>query len=200
MGMRISFYTDEHVARAVVRGLRHRGVDVLTVPEAGLLDAMDEEHVERARAERRVLFTQDEDFDGWVKRAARLVATLGQPCPSALNTAPRWQAAWWRHQRREGRGSGSEHRSTEASSAVAARHSTGQIHPLASPFGFGRPFPLSHLRHRKKTCGSSGETTPPQRSTGTARSVLWLTKTRTGRPARLRFDRAIPPGRRFAAG
>jgi uncharacterized protein with PIN domain len=62
MGMRISFYTDEHVARAVVRGLRHRGVDVLTVPEAGLLGAMDEEHVERARAEGRVLFTQDEDF------------------------------------------------------------------------------------------------------------------------------------------
>lgn len=50
MGMRISFYTDEHVARAVVRGLRHRGVDVLTVPEAGLLGAMDEEHVERVHS------------------------------------------------------------------------------------------------------------------------------------------------------
>lgn len=50
------------MARAVVRGLRHRGVDVLTVSEAGLLGAMDEEHLERARAEGRVLFSQDEDF------------------------------------------------------------------------------------------------------------------------------------------
>ncbi|MDY0168841.1 MAG: DUF5615 family PIN-like protein [Thermoguttaceae bacterium] len=62
MQSRIRYYTDEHVARAVVRGLRQRGVDVLTVPEAGLLGASDKEHLERARAERRVLFTQDDDF------------------------------------------------------------------------------------------------------------------------------------------
>ena len=61
-GQRIRFYTDEHVAKAVVRGLRQRGVDVLTVPEAGMLGASDEEHLERARAEGRVLFTQDDDF------------------------------------------------------------------------------------------------------------------------------------------
>ena len=61
MGQPVKFYTDEHAARAVVRGLRHRGVDVLTVPEAGLLGASDEEHLERARAEGRVVFTQDED-------------------------------------------------------------------------------------------------------------------------------------------
>ena len=36
MGQRIRFYTDEHVAKAVVPGLRQRGVDVLTVPEAGM--------------------------------------------------------------------------------------------------------------------------------------------------------------------
>lgn len=29
----ISFYTDEHVAYAVVAGLRRRGVNVLTTPE-----------------------------------------------------------------------------------------------------------------------------------------------------------------------
>ncbi len=33
----IRFYTDEHISRAVVHGLRQRGVDVLTVAEAGLL-------------------------------------------------------------------------------------------------------------------------------------------------------------------
>jgi predicted nuclease of predicted toxin-antitoxin system len=62
MGQPIKFYTDEHVGRAVVRGLRQRGADVLTVPEAGLLGASDEKHLERAQAESRVLFTQDEDF------------------------------------------------------------------------------------------------------------------------------------------
>ncbi len=62
MGQKVSFYTDEHVAKAVVHGLRQRGVDVLTVPDAKLLSATDEEHLVRARAEGRVLFTQDPDF------------------------------------------------------------------------------------------------------------------------------------------
>ncbi len=62
MAQRIKFYTDEHVAKAVIRGLRQRGVDVLTVPEADLLGASDEAHVQRARTEGRVIFTQDDDF------------------------------------------------------------------------------------------------------------------------------------------
>ncbi|MFC2173386.1 DUF5615 family PIN-like protein [Acidobacteriota bacterium] len=59
---RIKLYTDEHVARAVVRGLRQRGLDVLTVPEAGLLGASDEEQLRRATEEGRVVFTQDDDL------------------------------------------------------------------------------------------------------------------------------------------
>jgi hypothetical protein len=35
---------------------------VLTVAESGMLGASDEEHIERARAEGRVIFTQDDDF------------------------------------------------------------------------------------------------------------------------------------------
>jgi predicted nuclease of predicted toxin-antitoxin system len=62
MSQRIKFYTDEHVARAVIRGLRQRGVDILAVPEAGLLTASDEEQLARAKQEGRVLFTQDADF------------------------------------------------------------------------------------------------------------------------------------------
>ena len=62
MGPPIKFYLDEHVAKAVAHGLRQRGADVLTVPEAGLLGASDEEHLARAQAEGRVLFTQDDDF------------------------------------------------------------------------------------------------------------------------------------------
>lgn len=62
MGQKVRFYTDEHVANAVVHGLRQRGVDVLTVPDAGLLSATDEEHLARARTEGRVLFTHDPGF------------------------------------------------------------------------------------------------------------------------------------------
>ena len=59
---RIRFYTDEQVARAVVGGLRRRGVDVLTVPEAGTLGVSDAEQLQRARHGERVIFTQDDDF------------------------------------------------------------------------------------------------------------------------------------------
>ena len=58
----VKYYLDEHVARAVASGLRQRGVDVLTVPEANMMGALDEKHLEHALAESRVLFTQDEDF------------------------------------------------------------------------------------------------------------------------------------------
>lgn len=58
----IRFYTDEHVARAVIQGLRQRGIDVLTVPEAGMMGATDEEHLALAHREGRVIFSQDDDF------------------------------------------------------------------------------------------------------------------------------------------
>ena len=58
----IKFYTDEHVPTAVVAGLRRRGVDVLTTPEAGMLGASDEAQLALATAPTRVLFTQDDDF------------------------------------------------------------------------------------------------------------------------------------------
>ena len=58
----IRYYTDEHVARAVIRGLRQRGVDVLTVPEADMMGATDEAHLALAFSQGRVLFTLDVDF------------------------------------------------------------------------------------------------------------------------------------------
>jgi hypothetical protein len=58
----IRYYTDEHIAYAVTRGLRQRGVDVLSVPEAGLMGASDEAHLAFAYGQGRVLFTQDADF------------------------------------------------------------------------------------------------------------------------------------------
>jgi len=41
MGQSIKFYTDEHVAKAVVKGLRQRGVDVRTVVDAEMLTASE---------------------------------------------------------------------------------------------------------------------------------------------------------------
>lgn len=62
MTERIKLYTDEHVSRALVKGPRQRGVDVLTVIEAGMLGASDEEHLAYALKEERILFSQDDDF------------------------------------------------------------------------------------------------------------------------------------------
>jgi uncharacterized protein with PIN domain len=62
MERKVRFYTDEHVSKAIVRGLRERGVDVLTVPEAGTRGATDEEHLAFALKSERVIFTQDDDF------------------------------------------------------------------------------------------------------------------------------------------
>ena len=58
----IRYYTDEQVSRAIIRGLRQRGIDVLSVPEAGTDHATDEFQIEYATEHRRVLFTQDQDF------------------------------------------------------------------------------------------------------------------------------------------
>jgi uncharacterized protein with PIN domain len=58
----VSFYTDEHVAKAVARGLRLRGIDSVTAAEASMLGQADEEHLRRALDMRRVMVTMDEDF------------------------------------------------------------------------------------------------------------------------------------------
>ncbi len=58
----IRYYTDEQVSKTIIRGLRQRGVDVLTVSDANKLGATDEEQLAFALAEGRVLFTQDDDF------------------------------------------------------------------------------------------------------------------------------------------
>ena len=62
MKRRVSFITDEHLPKAIAQGLRRRGVDVVTVAEAGMLGATDERLLQRARKEARVMVSQDEDF------------------------------------------------------------------------------------------------------------------------------------------
>lgn len=58
----IRYHMDEHVPTAVTRGLRARGVDVVTAEGSGLLAASDEEHLAQAATQGRVIFTQDADF------------------------------------------------------------------------------------------------------------------------------------------
>jgi len=58
----IRYYLDEHIAEAVAKGLRRRGIDVRTLTEAGMLGASDEEHFAFAREEERTIVTQDDDF------------------------------------------------------------------------------------------------------------------------------------------
>lgn len=58
----VRYYVDEHVGKAVVQGLRQRGVDVITVVEAGMLSATDEAQLAFALKAGRVIFTQDGDF------------------------------------------------------------------------------------------------------------------------------------------
>jgi len=68
MSSPVRYFTDEHVARAVARGLQNRGVDALTIVEAGLLGADDEALLTFVRREQRVIVTQDQDF---LRMAAR---------------------------------------------------------------------------------------------------------------------------------
>ncbi len=58
----IRYYTDENISRALINGLRQRGVDVLSVPEADMLGASDEEQLALALKKGHVTFTQDADF------------------------------------------------------------------------------------------------------------------------------------------
>ena len=62
MSINIKFYTDEHVHPAVIAGLRRRGIDVLTTKDANMIAANDDEHLKLAIQEKRVIFTQDDDF------------------------------------------------------------------------------------------------------------------------------------------
>lgn len=58
----IRFYLDEHVPSAVAQGVRRRGGDVVTVQEAGLRGAADDEQLAYAARSGRALVTQDTDF------------------------------------------------------------------------------------------------------------------------------------------
>ena len=58
----IRFYLDENVENQIAKSLRTRSIDVLTTHEADHIGWKDEQHLEFARVEQRVIVTQDTDF------------------------------------------------------------------------------------------------------------------------------------------
>jgi hypothetical protein len=58
----VALYMDVHVSRQVSRGLRRRGVDVLTAQEDGTIEWSDAALLDRATSLGRVLVSQDADL------------------------------------------------------------------------------------------------------------------------------------------
>lgn len=59
---KLKFYTDEHISKAVVRGLKARGIDAESCVDLGMRTATDEEHMIFATSQHRVIVTYDNDF------------------------------------------------------------------------------------------------------------------------------------------
>jgi len=72
--MPVALYMDEQVQKAITRGLRRRGVDVLRAQDDGHNQTDDEIILDRAMALGRVVFTRDDDF--LVIAQARHVASV----------------------------------------------------------------------------------------------------------------------------
>ena len=62
MADRIRFHLDEHVDPHIAAAMQRHGIDVTTTVDAGLRTASDDQQFEYARAERRVIVTDDPDF------------------------------------------------------------------------------------------------------------------------------------------
>ena len=60
--MSVALYMDVHVPRPITRGLRQRGVEVLTAQEDGTARWEDPALLDRAKEVDRVLFSQDQDL------------------------------------------------------------------------------------------------------------------------------------------
>jgi hypothetical protein len=58
----IRFHLDESCDPKVALGLRQQGIDVTTAPQAALLRAQDQGHVDYALASGRMIITLDQDF------------------------------------------------------------------------------------------------------------------------------------------
>ncbi|MCA9903689.1 MAG: DUF5615 family PIN-like protein [Anaerolineae bacterium] len=60
--MKLKFYTDTHIPKAVAVQLRNRGVEVVRCEEVGMAAATDAGHLAYATENGCVLITHDDDF------------------------------------------------------------------------------------------------------------------------------------------
>ena len=77
--MSLPVYMDVHVPLAITRGLRRRGVDVLTAQQDGAAELPDDQLLDRAVQLGRVLFSRDQDMLAEAAqrmRAAKSFATV----------------------------------------------------------------------------------------------------------------------------
>ncbi|MEZ4706341.1 MAG: DUF5615 family PIN-like protein [Caldilineaceae bacterium] len=94
MAERIKLYLDEDSQRnGLVRALRARGIDVTTAMDADLLGRLDEENLDFATAQGRVLFSFNRgDFDNlhraYLYRTASLWHRRIRPIRNGRNIAP----------------------------------------------------------------------------------------------------------------
>ena len=58
----IRLHADENVDARIIRGLRLRGIDILSVVEVGMIGKSDTEQLTFASSDGRVLLTSDQDF------------------------------------------------------------------------------------------------------------------------------------------
>jgi predicted nuclease of predicted toxin-antitoxin system len=58
----MKFHCDEHVSQAVAAGLRRSSFDVTTTPQAGLVEATDQEQLAYCLRDGRVIISHDADM------------------------------------------------------------------------------------------------------------------------------------------
>lgn len=81
--MTVRLYMDVHVDGAITRGLRRRGVDVLTCQEDATTESSDIELLERCAALERVIFSYDQDFLVEAQRRQREGISFAGVCHTA---------------------------------------------------------------------------------------------------------------------
>lgn len=72
---KLKFYTDEHISKAVVKGLKTRGIDAESCVDLGMRTASDKEHLSFAKEERRVIVGL---AGKWIQRDRLLIELLGK--------------------------------------------------------------------------------------------------------------------------
>ncbi|HLC19491.1 MAG TPA: DUF5615 family PIN-like protein [Candidatus Nanoarchaeia archaeon] len=60
--MQPKFYTDENVHVVIAKGLKKRGIDIITARDAGMLNKEDSTQLFFAKQQNRVIVTHDTDF------------------------------------------------------------------------------------------------------------------------------------------